>query len=104
MSRAALPPDGDERIDNVDACLQNACMPNILIRNVPEDLHARLVADARAHGRSLQQHLLAVLSGRQAPWSSSEAVGQIMQLGQRLRQDGYVSDWGFEDPVDLARG
>ena len=74
-------------------------MPNILIRNVPEDLHARLVAEARAHGRSLQQHLLAVLSGRQAPWSSNEAVGQILRLGQRLRADGYVSDWGFEEPV-----
>lgn len=78
-------------------------MPNILIRNVPEDLHAQLVADARAHGRSLQQHLLAVLSGRQAAWSSSQAVGQIMSLGRRLRADGYVRDWELEGRVAEER-
>ena len=104
MSRVGLPHDGEDRVDSREIRLQNACMPNILIRNVPEDLHARLVADARAHGRSLQQHLLAGLAGREVAWSSSEAVGRIVELGRRLRQDGYVSDWGFEDPVDVARG
>jgi len=84
-------------VDGGETCLQNACMPNILIRNVPEDLHARLVAEARAHGRSLQQHLLFVLAGGQRPWSSGEAVGQILRLGQRLRADGYVSDWGSDE-------
>ena len=39
-------------------------MPNFLIRNVPSELHDRLVAGARAQGRALQQHLRAVVALR----------------------------------------
>jgi predicted HicB family RNase H-like nuclease len=36
-------------------------MPNMLIRNVDERLHAQLVAHAKADSQSLQQYLLARL-------------------------------------------
>ena len=32
-------------------------MPNLLVRDVPEDVHARLLARAAERGQSLQQYL-----------------------------------------------
>lgn len=32
-------------------------MPNVLIRNIPDDVHAKLQERARRHGQSLQQYL-----------------------------------------------
>lgn len=37
-------------------------MPNVLIRDLPPQVHARLVARARANGQSLQQYLVAELT------------------------------------------
>lgn len=39
------------------ACLHNESMKNVLIRDMPEDVHARLQARARERGQSLQQYL-----------------------------------------------
>lgn len=41
--------------------MQNACMPSITIRNVPEDVRNELAARAARSGRSLQEYLLAEL-------------------------------------------
>lgn len=42
-------------------CLQNACMPSISIRNVPEATRDALAAKAAQAGQSLQEYLLARL-------------------------------------------
>lgn len=42
-------------------CLQNACMPSITIRHVPEKTRDELAARAGRAGQSLQEYLLAVL-------------------------------------------
>jgi hypothetical protein len=46
------------RIASCSACLQNASMPNILIRNVPPEEHARPTAAAKERGQSLQRYAL----------------------------------------------
>lgn len=40
----------------------HACMPNVQVRNVPEDVHEALVRRAEQAGQSLQQFLAAQLS------------------------------------------
>lgn len=37
-------------------------MPSLTIRDIPEELHAKLKADAAAHGRSLNKEILLRLS------------------------------------------
>lgn len=37
--------------------MYNACMPNVQVRNVPDDIHAELVRRAEGAGKSLQQFL-----------------------------------------------
>ena len=48
-------------IDHGEGCLQNACMPSISIRNVPEATRDALAAKAALAGQSLQEYLLAQL-------------------------------------------
>ena len=48
-------------IDRCEECLQNACMPSISIRNVPEATRDALAAKAAQAGQSLQEYLLAQL-------------------------------------------
>lgn len=40
-----------------DRCLHNESMPNVLIRDLPADVHAALVRRAATRGQSLQQYL-----------------------------------------------
>lgn len=42
--------------------MYDACMPNVQVRNVPEDVHEALVRRAEQAGQSLQQFLAAQLS------------------------------------------
>jgi antitoxin FitA len=42
--------------------LRSAGMPTIQVKNVPEDVHRILRARAADEGRSLQEHLLALLT------------------------------------------
>ena len=48
-------------IDRCEECLQNACMPSISIRNVPQETRDALAAKAAQSGQSLQEYLLAQL-------------------------------------------
>ena len=48
-------------IDRCEECLQNACMPSISIRNVPEATRDALAVKAVRAGQSLQEYLLARL-------------------------------------------
>lgn len=40
-----------------EACLHNVSMPNVLVRDVPEPVHAVLQQRADMRGQSLQQYL-----------------------------------------------
>ncbi len=42
--------------------MQNACMPAITIRNVPDEVRDELAARARRAGKSLQEYLLGELT------------------------------------------
>lgn len=41
--------------------MHNECMPNVQVRDVPEDVHQALVRKAERAGQSLQQYLSAQL-------------------------------------------
>lgn len=70
-------------------------MANLLVRDVPEDIHRELTARAQRAGKSLQQFLRAELE-RLALEESLEDV--LDRIGQR--RGGTVS---IEDAVDSVR-
>ena len=43
-------------------CYQNASMPNVLIRDLPDDVHSALQHRAERRGQSLQQYLATELT------------------------------------------
>lgn len=43
-------------------CMHNACMPTVVVRDLPSKVHAELVRRADAAGQSLQQYLTAELT------------------------------------------
>lgn len=60
-------------------------MPNILIRDVPEDLHRRLQACAAQEGQSLQQYLSSELERIAALPTMAEMVARIERSGDGSR-------------------
>lgn len=76
--------------------MHNACMPTVVVRDLPSKVHAELVRRAEAAGQSLQQYLTGALT-RMTETPSLEDV--LERIGQR--RGGGV---GFEQAVeDLAR-
>ena len=65
--------------------LQNACMPAITIRDVPDDTRDLLAERAAASGRSLQQYLRAELI-RLAERPDNLAI--VTRAQDRVRQTG----------------
>jgi hypothetical protein len=70
------------------ACLHNASMPNILIRNVPPEVHARLVAAARERGQSLQQYVLGLISTPTQVMSHAETIAWLRAWRERMPKGG----------------
>jgi len=64
----------------------NACMPNVQIREVPEEVHEALVRKAALAGQSLQQYLSAQL----ALIASTPTVDEVIDLIER-RDKGRLS-------------
>ena len=52
-------------------------MPHVLVRDLPEDVHRRLVDRARAEGRSLQRYLVAELTRLARGVTLEELVARI---------------------------
>lgn len=50
-------PRWDPAVVEVAGGLHTASMPNLLVRDVPDDVHAELQRRAQRHGQSLQQYL-----------------------------------------------
>jgi len=70
-------------------------MPNVLIRDVPEDIHVRLQGRADRHGQSLQQYLVGELRRLAERPTMDEVLARIA-----TRHGGHV---GLEQAVqDLA--
>jgi hypothetical protein len=71
-------------IDRCEDCLQNACMPSISVRNVPEATRDALAAKAAQAGQSLQEYLLAQLV----------AIGGRVELAEILAEmNDIASAW-----------
>lgn len=71
----------------------NASMPNVLVRDLPDDVHARLQQRAEAAGQSLQQYLTAQLSRLAAAPTLDEVLARIGErTGGRVGFEAAVSD------------
>jgi hypothetical protein len=64
-----------------------ACMPNVQIRDVPDDVHEALLRRAKQSGQSLQQFLAAQL----ALIATTPTVDEILDRLERRRQMGRLS-------------
>ena len=62
--------------------MYDACMPNVQVRNVPDEVHSVLVRRARRAGQSLQQYLSDQLS-HMASYPTMEEVFERIEA-QRL--------------------
>lgn len=67
-------------------CMYNACMPNVQIREVPDDVHNELVRRAELAGQSLQQYLSAQLASLVAIPTIDDMIARIER-----RSKGRVS-------------
>ena len=59
--------------------MYRACMPNVQVRDVPEEIHQALVLRAEAAGQSLQQYLFAQLEKLVATPTMDEILARIEQ-------------------------
>ena len=57
--------------------MHNACMPNVQIREVPDDVHNELVRRAERAGQSLQQYLSAQLASITATPTLDDVLERI---------------------------
>ena len=77
----------------VRACKHNASMPNVLIRDLPDDVHASLQRRAAAAGQSLQQYLTDELARVAESPTLTEVLERIEQrFGGRVGFDTAAAD------------
>ena len=55
--------------------MYSACMPNVQVRDVPDDVHRVLVKRAAAAGQSLQQYL----AGRLAALALTPTLDEVLE-------------------------
>ena len=69
--------------------MHNACMPNVQIREVPDDVHNELVRRAERAGQSLQQYLSAQLASIAATPTLDDVLERIenQSKGQLSKAD-----------------
>ena len=89
------PPADRSDLAPLDDCKHNASMPNVLIRNLPEDVHATLQRRASGAGMSLQQYLSSQLAHLARTPTIDEVLDRIAS-----RSGGHV---GFETAIDDLR-
>jgi len=72
--------------------MYSACMPNVQVRDVPDEIHQALVRRAEAAGQSLQQYLSAQLELLVATPTMDEILARIEQRPKgRLSGDDAVT-------------
>src|SRR3954467_5144378 len=100
---SALPggpaPSGDARraVAAPTGCLHNVSMPNVLVRDLPEEVHARLQARAAERGQSLQQYL----AGEMRRLAERPAIDEVLariasRRGGTVGLDQAVTDLAAE--------
>lgn len=68
-------------------------MPNVLVRNLPEDVHRKLEQRAQAAGQSLQQYLTTQLTQLVARPTVDEVFAQLgSETGGRVGLSQAVDD------------
>ena len=78
--------------------MYNACMPNVQIRDVPDDVHAALVRRAERAGQSLQQYLAA----RLAEIASAPILAEVLDRIE-VRPKGRLSRGDVIDTLTVDR-
>jgi plasmid stability protein len=73
-------------------------MANVLLRNIPEEVLSRLKNMAKAHNRSLQQELRAVLEN-----TAAQTLPDIFQKASELRKELRKKAIRFSDSARLVR-
>lgn len=68
-------------IDDPDRCYHNVSMANILVRGVPDDVHAALARRAERRGQSLQQYL----AGELARLAVRPTLDEVLERIERRR-------------------
>jgi plasmid stability protein len=72
-------------------------MPNVLVRDLPEDVHAELQRRAEARGQSLQQYLASELTRITAKPPREEVLARIAgRRGGRVGLQQAVEDLAVE--------
>jgi antitoxin FitA len=78
--------------------MYNACMPNVQVRDVPEEVHAALVRRAELAGQSLQQFLSVQL----AEIAATPTLDEMLERIER-RPKGRLSRRDAIEAVDADR-
>ena len=73
--------------------------PNILIRNVPEDVHAILTTRAKAEGQSLQEYVMALLADSAQRMTNAEIRAKLDEHLASMPPTSLTS----EEIVDFIR-
>ncbi len=79
-------------------CMYHACMPNIQVRDVSDDVHRALVRRAELAGQSLQQFLTAQLAAIAATPTLDEMLARI-----EARPKGRLSHHETLAAIDAER-
>lgn len=75
-----------------------ACMPNVQVRDVPEEVHEALVRRAARAGQSLQQFLAAQL----AMIAATPTIDEILDRVER-RPKGQLSAKSANEAIEAER-
>jgi hypothetical protein len=75
---------------SLGGCKQNASMPNVLIRNLPDDVHATLQRRAASAGMSLQQYLSSELAHLARNPTIDEVLDRIESRPDRSGRVGFA--------------
>ena len=77
--------------------MHNESMPNVLVRDLPDDVHAELQRRAEARGQSLQRYLAAELTRLTGTPPLEEVLERISsRRGGRVGLEQAVSDLDAE--------
>lgn len=79
---------------------QNATMPMLRIRNLPDDVYTALRSRAQRKGRSLSQQALMELRRLPELEAKEQRLALLARLRQRAAPEGLAN---LPDPVELIR-
>lgn len=88
-------------IDGCEVCLQNACMPSISVRNVPQETRDALAVKAARAGQSLQEYLLARLIDLGDRVEVAEVIAEMEDIASSWEEE--VTREQILDAIDEGR-